>query len=66
MAFKIKTCKKETESRTIRFSADLFERINEAIAGKDVSFSSFVQQACEYALEHLDDTEEPFDETTEK
>ncbi|MGN0266259.1 MAG: YlcI/YnfO family protein [Lachnospiraceae bacterium] len=66
MAFKIKTGKKETESRSIRFSVNLIERINEAITGKDVSFSSFVQQACEYALEHLDDTDEPFDETTEK
>lgn len=55
MAFKIKTDRKETENKTIRFSIDLIERINNAIQGKDVSFSSFVQQACEYALEHMDD-----------
>ena len=55
MAFKIKTDRKETENKTIRFSVNLIERINAAIEGKDVSFSSFVQQACEYALQHLDD-----------
>ncbi|MCI5951165.1 MAG: hypothetical protein MRZ63_02465 [Anaerostipes sp.] len=55
MAFVIKTDKKETENKTIRFSVDLIERINAAITNRNVSFSSFVQQACEYALEHLDD-----------
>ena len=55
MSFQIKSEKKETENKTIRFPLDLVERIENAIVGKDVTFSSFVIQACEYALDNLDD-----------
>lgn len=58
MAFQIKPNKKESENKTIRFPIEIIEEINEAIAGKDVSFSNFVIQACEYALDNLENKEE--------
>jgi len=54
MAFKLKSDKKETEIKTIRFPSELVDRIEEAIVKKDVSFSSFVIQACDYALNNMD------------
>lgn len=53
MAFQIKSDKKETETKSIRFPLELTERIEKAIMGNDVSFSSFVIQACEYALDNM-------------
>jgi len=55
MAFQIKPDRKETENKTVRFPVELIEKINEAIQGKDVTFSGFVLQACEYALNDLED-----------
>lgn len=57
-AFELKSDRIETENKTIRFSVDLINRINDAIGqssqGKaEVSFSSFVIQACEYALQNM-------------
>ncbi|WP_192848856.1 YlcI/YnfO family protein [Roseburia sp. 499] len=57
MAFQIKSDKKETENKTIRFPLPLVERINDVIQENDVTFSGFVIQACEYALENLETTE---------
>lgn len=54
MSFKIKPNKKETENKTIRFPISLIEEIERAIVNKDVTFSRFVIQACEYALENLE------------
>lgn len=54
MAFQLKSDKKETENKTIRFPLPLIERINEAIENQEVSFSGFVIQACEYALENME------------
>ena len=51
MAFKIQPNKKESENKTIRFPVPLIERINQALIGTDASFSSFVIQACEFALD---------------
>ena len=56
MAFQLKSDKKETENKTIRFPLTLIERINEAIENQEVSFSGFVIQACEYALANMDNT----------
>lgn len=53
MDFEIKPSKKETENKTIRFTIEMIDRINEAITGKDVSFSNFVVQAVDYALENM-------------
>ena len=55
MAFQLKSDRKETETKTIRFPLPLIEHIETAIVGKDVSFSGFVIQACEFALENMDD-----------
>lgn len=57
MSFQIKANKKETDNKTIRFPIPLIERINDAIKNEEASFSSFVIQACEYALEHMDKKE---------
>jgi hypothetical protein len=54
MAFQLKPNKKETENKTIRFPVSLIEKIENAIVGQDVTFSSFVIQACEYALENME------------
>lgn len=53
--FKIKDDKIETENKTIRFPLPLINKIKEAIRGKNVTFSKFVIQACEYALENMND-----------
>lgn len=57
MSFQIKPNRKETENKTIRFPIPLIERIENAIQNKDVTFSRFVIQACEYALNNLEDTQ---------
>lgn len=54
MAFQIKSDRKETENKTIRFPVSLVEQIENAIKNHDVTFSGFVIQACEYALENMD------------
>lgn len=57
MSFQIKPDKIETENKTIRFPLPLINRIESAIQGNNVTFSGFVLQACEYALDNMD-TEE--------
>ena len=42
MAFQIKSDRKETENKTIRFPLELIEKIELAIKTKDVTFSGFV------------------------
>lgn len=54
MAFQLKPNRKESENKTIRFPLPLVEKINEAIENQEVTFSSFVIQACEYALENME------------
>lgn len=55
MAFQLKSDRKETENKTVRFPVRLIEQIEKAIVGKDVSFSGFVIQACEFALENMEE-----------
>ena len=55
MAFQLKSNRKETENKTIRFPVPLIEEIEKAIQNKDVTFSSFVIQACEYAWRDIED-----------
>lgn len=55
MAFQIKPYRKETENKTIRFPIKLIEDIENAIKNKNVTFSRFVIQACEYALNDIED-----------
>ena len=54
MAFQLKPNRKESENKTIRFPVELIYRIDKAIVNQDVTFSSFVIQACEYALNDMD------------
>lgn len=54
MAFQLKPDRKETENKTIRFPMPLVERIERIIENQNVSFSSFVLQACEYAIENME------------
>lgn len=54
MAFEIKPNRRESENKTIRFPIEIIDKVNEAITGKDVSFSNFVIQAVEYALENME------------
>ena len=54
LAFQLKPNKKETENKTIRFPISLSDDIEKAIENQDVTFSRFVIQACEYALENLE------------
>lgn len=53
MSFQIKSDKKESENKTIRFPLQLVDQIENVIKENDVSFSSFVIQACRYALENM-------------
>ena len=43
---------KGTENKTIRFPIELIEEINKELQGTETSFSSFVIQACRFALEN--------------
>lgn len=54
MAFQIKSDRKETETKSIRFPLTLITKIENAIKGNDVTFTGFVIQACEYALENME------------
>lgn len=58
MSFQIKPYKKETENKTIRFPIPLIDKIENAIRGKNITFSRFVIQACEYALNNMEDIKE--------
>lgn len=63
MAFQIKPNKKETENKTIRFPLALISKIEAVIDDKDISFSGFVIQACEYALENMETSQEENSQT---
>lgn len=55
--FRLKEDKYETENKSIRFPVPLIERIEQFIEGKATNFSSFVIQACEYALDNMEDND---------
>ena len=54
MAIQIKSDRKETENKTIRFPVDMLSRIDIIMREHDVSFTGFVLQACEYVLDELE------------
>ena len=55
MSFKFEPDKKkETLNKTIRFPKELVEKIEEQVAQNDSYFSSFVIQACEYAVKEME------------
>ena len=61
MTFQIKPNKRESENKTIRFPLPLIEKIENAIKNNDVTFSSYVIQACEYALQNMEMQEHYFE-----
>lgn len=54
MSIQIKSDRKETENKTIRFPVDMLARIEKIMRENDVSFTGFVLQACEYVLDELE------------
>ncbi len=58
MAFQLKPNKKQTENKTIRFPIPLIEEIENVIKNQNVTVSRFVIQACEFALENMEDKKE--------
>ncbi|WP_306480372.1 YlcI/YnfO family protein [Mediterraneibacter sp.] len=65
MAFQLKPDKKQTENKTIRFPLELIEEIENAIQNQHVTFSRFVIQACQYALENMEEKTEDTEENKE-
>lgn len=65
MAFQLKPDKKQTENKTIRFPIPLIEEIEKAIQNKNATFSKFVIQACQYALENMEEKTEDTEENKE-
>lgn len=63
MPFQIKPDKKETENKTIRFPVSLIEHIDEVLKENNVTFSGFVIQACQYALDNMEVSETDKDES---
>ncbi len=59
MAFQLKPDRKETETKTIRFPLEIIKKIEKSIVGKNVTFSAFVIQACEYALKNMEVNDKP-------
>lgn len=53
--FRLKEDRHETENKCVRFPIPLIEKIEKFIEGKATTFSSFVIQACEYALDNMED-----------
>lgn len=54
MKFKIEEKKKEeSTNKCIRFPKKLISKINK-VTGKKITFSQFVIEACNYALENLE------------
>ena len=43
--------------RTVRFSEDLFNRLNELAKSSNISFNLLVLQCCKYALDNLEGEE---------
>ena len=40
--------------RTIRFTEEMFEQLNQVAADNNISFNSLVLQCCKYALDNLE------------
>lgn len=54
MTFILNNKNAETENKTIRFPLELINRIEDELQNNNVTFSRFVIQACEYALENME------------
>ena len=58
--FKIPAVPKTTP-KNIRFPNEVIEKVEEAIRGTDTTFSAFVIAATKWALESLEEQEDPVD-----
>lgn len=47
-----------TTNKTIRFPNNVIEKVEQAITGKDCTFSAFVIEAVRVALENLEESDE--------
>lgn len=54
MAFNLNIEKKTSINKCVRFPVDVIKRIEKITNKNNVSFSKFVIQACEYALEDME------------
>ncbi len=54
MAFNLNIERKESINKCVRFPVDVISKIDTVTAKNNVSFSKFVIQACEYALQDLE------------
>ena len=57
MAFNLNVERKESINKCVRFPIPLMNKIENGLKDYDISFSKFVIQACEYALEELETDE---------
>lgn len=57
MALNLNVERKESVNKCVRFPIPLMNKIETVLKDYDISFSQFVIQACEYALDELE-TEE--------
>lgn len=55
--FRLNLEKKETENKTIRFPVSLIDKIESILSGTELTFSSFVIQACKFAIENIEEEE---------
>ena len=55
MAFRLNEEKRETENKTIRFPLPLINKIEKELSNTNITFSRFIIQACEYALENIEE-----------
>lgn len=53
MAFNLNVERKESINKCVRFPIPLINKIEGVLKDYDISFSQFVIQACEYALNDL-------------
>lgn len=53
--FKVRSEKNDSVNKTIRFPQGLNERISQIAQQNDTTFTSVVLQACEYALNNMED-----------
>ncbi len=54
MAFNLNIERKESINKCVRFPVDIINKIDTVTTKNNVSFSKFVIQACEYALQDLE------------
>ena len=54
MAFYLKVNRSTAINKTVRFPEEIIDKIEKIVKKKGSTFSEFVVQACEYAIDNLD------------